>query len=292
MLYIIIGILSVTLILCICKIYLLKKSAGEIRKDFTEKVSTDTNTQITISSVDKDMQSLVNDLNKQLERLRNEYLKYNQGNTELKRAITNIAHDLRTPLTALYGYIDLLKNSDDPEKKAQYLSIMKERAEIMKQLVEELFRYSLVVSDEKELNIEKIFINKLLEESIGSFYPALNEKRIEPDINITSKHIYWNADKQALERVFSNLLNNVIKYSDGDLIICLSEDGVLKFSNTARNLTTIKVEQLFDRFYTVNDAKNSTGLGLSIARALVEKMGGTISAEYKNEMLTLSIYIP
>ncbi|MBR4781715.1 MAG: HAMP domain-containing histidine kinase [Lachnospiraceae bacterium] len=292
MLYIIIGILSVTLILCICKIYLLKKSAGEIRKDFAEKVSMDTNTQITISSADKDMQSLVNDLNKQLERLRNEYLKYNQGNTELKRAITNIAHDLRTPLTALYGYIDLLKNSDDPEKKAQYLSIMKERAEIMKQLVEELFRYSLVVSDEKELNIEKIFINKLLEESIGSFYPALNEKRIEPDINITSKHIYWNADKQALERVFSNLLNNVIKYSDGDLIICLSEDGVLKFSNTARNLTTIKVEQLFDRFYTVNDAKNSTGLGLSIARALVEKMGGTISAEYKNEMLTLSIYIP
>lgn len=292
MLYIIIGILSVTLILCICKIYLLKKSAGEIRKDFAEKVSTDTNTQITISSADKDMQSLVNDLNKQLERLRNEYLKYNQGNTELKRAITNIAHDLRTPLTALYGYIDLLKNSDDPEKKAQYLSIMKERAKIMKQLVEELFRYSLVVSDEKELNIEKIFINKLLEESIGSFYPALNEKRIEPDINITSKHIYWNADKQALERVFSNLLNNVIKYSDGDLIICLSEDGVLKFSNTARNLTTIKVEQLFDRFYTVNDAKNSTGLGLSIARALVEKMEGTISAEYKNEMLTLSIYIP
>lgn len=292
MLHIIIGILSVTLILCICKIYLLKKSAGEIRKEFAEKVSTDTNTQITISSADKDMQSLVNDLNKQLERLRNEYLKYNQGNTELKRAITNIAHDLRTPLTALYGYIDLLKNSDDPEKKAQYLSIMKERAEIMKQLVEELFRYSLVVSDEKELNIEKIFINKLLEESIGSFYPALNEKRIEPDINITSKHIYWNADKQALERVFSNLLNNVIKYSDGDLIICLSEDGVLKFSNTARNLTTIKVEQLFDRFYTVNDAKNSTGLGLSIARALVEKMGGTISAEYKNEMLTLSIYIP
>ena len=292
MLYIIIGILSVTLILCICKIYLLKKSAGEIRKDFAERVSTDTNTQITISSADKDMQSLVNDLNKQLERLRNEYLKYNQGNTELKRAITNIAHDLRTPLTALYGYIDLLKNSDELEKKAQYLSIMKERAEIMKQLVEELFRYSLVVSDEKELNIEKIFINKLLEESIGSFYPALNEKRIEPDINITSKHIYWNADKQALERVFSNLLNNVIKYSDGDLIICLSEDGVLKFSNTARNLTTIKVEQLFDRFYTVNDAKNSTGLGLSIARALVEKMGGTISAEYKNEMLTLSIYIP
>ena len=292
MLYIIIGILSVTLILCICKIYLLKKSAGEIRKDFAEKVSTDTNTQITISSADKDMQSLVNDLNKQLERLRNEYLKYNQGNTELKRAITNIAHDLRTPLTALYGYIDLLKNSDDPEKKAQYLSIMKERAKIMKQLVEELFRYSLVVSDEKELNIEKIFINKLLEESIGSFYPALNEKRIEPDINITSKHIYWNADKQALERVFSNLLNNVIKYSDGDLIICLSEDGVLKFSNTARNLTTIKVEQMFDRFYTVNDAKNSTGLGLSIARALVEKMEGTISAEYKNEMLTLSIYIP
>ena len=139
MLYALAGVLGAALVFCIIKIYLLKKSARELRIGFAEKLRDDTNTRIDISSADKDMRRLADDLNKQLSTLRNEYLRYHHGNTELKTAITNISHDLRTPLTVIYGYLEMMKNTDDPQKQREYLDIIKERAELMKQLTEELF---------------------------------------------------------------------------------------------------------------------------------------------------------
>lgn len=100
-----------------------------------------------------------------------------------------------------------------------------------------------------------------------------------------------NIDRAALSRVFSNLLNNAVKYSDGDLEITLSDTGEITFINTAKELSSVKVEQLFDRFYTVETARNSTGLGLSIARMLVERMGGSISSMYENERLIIKIIL-
>ena len=106
---------------------------------------------------------------------------------------------------------------------------------------------------------------------------------------MTDTRIMRNASRTDLSRIFSNLLNNAVKYSDGDLIITLSDTGEITFSNTARELSAVEVEQLFDRFYTVRSARNSTGLGLSIARTLAERMGGTISADYENSRLTIKI---
>ena len=99
-------------------------------------------------------------------------------------------------------------------------------------------------------------------------------------------------DKAALSRIFSNLINNAIKYSDGDLNITLTDEGKIMFSNTASDLSEVEVERLFDYFYTVNTARNSTGLGLAIAKTLTEKMGGVISVGFKNEVLTVSVKIP
>ncbi len=129
----------------------------------------------------------------------------------------------------------------------------------------------------------------VLEESIASFYTILKEKQISPKIIIPQKKIVRNLDRSALSRIFANLLNNVVKYSNGDLEVTLFENGEIHFINHASNLTEIEVGKLFDRFYTVNNARNSTGLGLSISKALVEKMNGTISAEYNNEMLNICI---
>ena len=221
--------------------------------------------------------------------LRKEHLQYHQGNTELKNAITNISHDIRTPLTAIYGYLDMIQKTDDPQKQTKYISIMKDRAELMKQLTEELFRYSVIISDESEMETEEVFVNQVLAESISSFYPALFDKGITPKISITEKRIIRQVNKAALYRVFSNLLNNAVKYSDGDLNITLSDTGEIIFSNTAKELSSVKVEQLFDRFYTVEAAHHSTGLGLSIARTLTQRIGGTITADYDDSRLTIKI---
>ena len=282
-------LLGILLIAAVIKIIMLKKTARDIADAFADRLQTDTNTLIDISSHDRDMRRLADSINTQLRLLRREHLQYHQGNTELKNAITNISHDIRTPLTAIYGYLDLLRKTDDPEKQQKYIAIMKERAELMKQLTEELFRYSVIVSDEGDTETEEVFVNQVLAESISSFYPALSAKGITPEIRITDKRIVRNLNKAALSRIFANLLNNTVKYSEGDLEITMSEDGTITFSNTARALSAVDVAQLFDRFYTVEAAHHSTGLGLSIARTLAERMGGTITAAYEAPRLIITI---
>jgi len=281
--------MTVTAIYSAVRLHLVRKSVREITSDLNDKLKEDTNTGIRISSRDKDVCRLASEINVQLKELRKEHLQYHQGNTELKNAITNISHDIRTPLTAIYGYLDMIQKTDDPIKQAEYIAIMKERAELMKQLTEELFRYSVILSDENEMETEDVFINQLLEESISSFYPALTGKGITPTISITDKRIIRNVNKAALSRIFANLLNNAVKYSDGDLEISLSDTGEMVFSNTAQGLSAVEAEQLFDRFYTVESAHHSTGLGLSIARTLIERMNGKITAEYEDPRLIIKI---
>ena len=277
-------------ILCI-RLYNFKKAARKIAEDFIYKLKTDTNTLISVSSSDKDLKFLANTINKQLRKLRKEHYRYTQGDKELKNAVTNISHDLRTPLTAICGYLDVMKKSEKTPQMEHYIDILSERADTMKQLTEELFKYSIIMSEENISKNEEILVNQVLEDSIMGYYAALNEKGIVPEINITEKKIVKILDKTSLARVFSNLINNAIKYSEGDLKITLSDSGVIVFSNTASSLNVVQVEHLFDRFYTVETGRNSTGLGLSIARTLLEQMNGSISAKLRNHQLIITIIV-
>ena len=205
------------IVVLLIKIYLLKKSAREIGDKFADRLKTDTNTLVDISSRDKDMCELADSINKQLKILRKEHLQYHQGNTELKNAITNISHDLRTPLTAIAGNLYMIGKTDNLSEIREYVGAIEERTETMKQLTEELFRYSMIVSNESKEDTEEVFVNQVLAESISSFYPVLTEKGITPQIHITDTRIVRNVNRSELARVFSNLLNNAVKYSDGDL---------------------------------------------------------------------------
>lgn len=277
-----------TLVLLI-KIILMKKAAREIREKLSEKLNSDTNTLIDISSSDKDMRALAADLNTQLVLLRRKKLCFTQGDTELKNAVTNISHDLRTPLTAICGYLDIIKKEEKSEKLAGYLDIIEDRAALMKQLTEELFRYSVIISESEEYHTEEVTVNSVLEDSIMGYHAALCERGIEPSVRITEKPIVRNLNRADLARVFANLIGNALKYSDGDLSISLDDDGVISFSNTASSLDEVEVGRLFERFYTLESARNSTGLGLSIARSLIERMGRTIAAEYSMNVLCIKI---
>ena len=282
-------ILFIVIILLLLKIMMMQKAAKEISKQFEKILKTDTNKIITISGNDKEMKKLADNINKQLKIFRKEYLRYKHGDFELKTAITNISHDIRTPLTAICGYLDLLQDNADTAKTKEYISIMKERAELMQQLTEELFRYSVILSDDTEPETEEILINQVLEDSIMGYYAVLTKRGIYPEIHITEKQIIANLNKEYLTRIIYNLLNNAVKYSDGDLRITLTDSGEMIFANTAKDLSSVQVDRLFDRFYTVKTAGNSTGLGLSIARTLAEEMGMTISAEYKDDVLMIRL---
>ncbi len=287
-----IGMMAMMIVALLVKVHLLQKAAKEIETAFADRLITDTNTLIDISTSDQSMRSLANAINIQLRKLRAQRRRFNQGDLELKNAITNISHDLRTPLTAICGYLDLLEQEEQSEVVKRYLEIIRNRTEILAQLTEELFRYSVIVSSEGNAVKEAVAIGSVLEESIAAFYTALNERGIVPDIQMPQSKVIRTLDRSALARVFSNLLNNAIKYSDGDLDITLSVAGEITFTNTASGLNEVQVGKLFDRFYTVDAARKSTGLGLAIARTLIEQMNGTISAKYENGRLSICIVPP
>lgn len=264
----VIAILLTVIFALLGKIHLMHKSVLEIEEAFETKLAADTNTLIDISSRDPYLCRLAASINTQLRILRKQRHRYLVGDRELKEAVTNISHDLRTPLTAICGYLDLLHKEPLSENAVRYLSLIENRTEAMKQLTEELFRYSVILSTQ-ELEMETVCLNGVLEESIAAFYGALTSRGIQPQIHMSGKRIEKQLNRDALARVFSNILNNALKYSDGDLEITLRDDGKIVFSNTASRLNEIAVGKLFDRFFTVEAARNSGGLGLAISKTLV-----------------------
>lgn len=281
------------------KVCLLRKAAGEMREGIERILTTETNALLTISSHDGEMKRLAAALNVELRNLRKQRHRYEQGDLRVKEAVANISHDIRTPLTALCGYLDLAKQQiaqmpeqDAAETLRRYLGIMENRAEVLTQLTEELFRYAVVTSGISDVIFEEVILNHLLEESISVYYAALKENKITPVINIPEKKVKCRLNKNILSRIIGNIIGNAIKYSDGDFQITLSGNGEMVFSNHASGLDEVQAGKLFDRFYTVHTARKSTGLGLSIAKQLTEQLGGTIDVGYREGMLSISLFFP
>lgn len=286
------GILAVTATVLAIRLALLRSDLKELSRDFSLRLSEDTNVGLDSGSQDRQIRELAERLDEQLKLLRRERLKYQQGDLELKEAVTNISHDLRTPLTAICGYLELLEQEDQSEHAARYLTLIEGRVQAMKLLTEELFRYSLTAAGEEPLQLKAVDLRAAVEESVASFYGAFTGRGIVPQVRLPEKKVMRRVDSAALSRVLGNILNNALKYSGGDLEIVLEEDGTLLFSNAAPELSEVQVGRLFDRFFTVEAARNSTGLGLSIAKILTERMGGTVLAQYDQGRLCISLCFP
>ena len=251
------GFLLCISVLLVLKLYLMKKDLNNLSIEFRNNLESDTNNLLTVSTCDRDVRKLVAEINIGIEQLRYHRHRYMNGDRELKEAITNISHDLRTPLTGICGYLELLKDENDLTAIKSYISLIQ---------------------------------NKALEENLLAFYGAFKKRKIEPVIEIPDTFIPCYIDLPAFNRIVSNILSNVLKYSEGDLYVKLYANGLITFTNSARSLTPVMVERLFDRFYTVETGqKNSTGLGLSIAKTLVDQMGGEIQATYQDKKLTIAL---
>lgn len=286
------GALAFCVLGLLLRLHLLRRDLVEIVQELEDKRCTDTNTQISVSTGDRAVRALAAQLNTQLESLRQERLRLQNGDAELKSAITNISHDLRTPLTAVCGYLELLEQEPHTDNARRYLSIIHERTDAMRALTEELFQYSVVTAALDHLQVERVSVRSVLEQSLAAFYSVLTERGIIPSIKLPDDSVNRMLDGGALRRVFDNILSNAVKYSDGDLSVTLTADGTVVFSNSAQRLNRVQTARLFERFFTVESARGSTGLGLSIAKQMTERMNGSISASHEDGQLHIFVCFP
>ncbi len=272
----------ILVILCLAaRIICMHRSLDKMADVLGDIIGADTNAVITVDTSDRHIRHLASQLNRELRRLRSARLRYEHGNNELNNAIVSISHDLRTPVTAIAGYLDLLDDEEVSDDVRKYLSVIRERVEAVRSLAGELFKYSVVMSSEDDFKPETVVLNSELEQAAAVMYAAFAEKGIEPVIIIPEEKVIRNTDRNSVRRIFSNMLSNALKYSQGDLKIELRTNGEILFANKTDMLDATDVGRLFDRFFTVENARNSTGLGLSIARTLAERCGGTVDAELR-----------
>lgn len=271
------------------RVKVLKRSFREIAFGMEEKMREESNTPLRAPSADKDVAKLVSYLNAQVDGAIAAKRQYEDADSELKRAVTNVSHDLRTPLTSAAGYLNLLQGSGLNEKQAAYARIVAGRIEAMKKLTEELFAYSVVAAEEEAFELRPLCLNDCLEDSLVQFFVAFAERGIEPKIDICAERVERKSNRDALARIFGNIVGNAVRYSGGDFVVTLTPDGKIVFENAAPQLDEVSTMKLFDRFFTVENARGSTGLGLSIAKVLTERLGGSICASWREGRLYIEL---
>lgn len=288
-------LLAIALTLAVIKIVLLRRGFDELTENIEDQVSGKTQIPVTLTTSDPHARHTAEILNRELKNLDRERNEYLDGNRKVAEAVTGISHDIRTPLTAINSYLDLMADEKDEKLKAQYLERIKSRTLSLSDLADELFKYSTSTDPERypvqteNIVSEPIDICRVLEECILSFYAGFKKRGIEPDIEIPDEPVFVLCDKKSANRIFENIIGNAIKYANNDLKVKLDPKGQVIFSNPAPDLTPVSAAKLFDRYFTVNEGHASTGLGFSIAKELITRNNGTIEADLKDGILMITV---
>ena len=254
-----------------------------------------TNAKVTLSSANKDIVDLAREINATLEEKQKSEIEHKKIDLELRQAIANMSHDLRTPLTSIIGYIQLM---DDPnlsdDEKTEYKDIVKRRAESLQTLISSFYDLSRLEAREYNFELGPVYLDKILYDLIASFYRDFLNKNIEPAIDILEKAAPVIADENAVKRIFFNLIQNALKYGNQRMAISLKQNEaytITTFTNDTSNLKEEDAARIFERFFTADSTRSnkSTGLGLAITKELGEQMGHTIDAEISGDKLSIII---
>ncbi|MDR2599816.1 MAG: HAMP domain-containing histidine kinase [Oscillospiraceae bacterium] len=269
---------------------LINKDIRQINKTLDIIKSEATNTKLTTQTFNKDVCDLCDNINEILDERQKTIIKFERTNNEFKRAITNISHDMRTPLTSAIGYLQMLQAENIPvEKQAEYLEIIENRLQSLSTLMNNLFEYARVIERTEQLDIKEVNINNVLRDILSEFYNELENKGFTVDAEIPNEQVNVFCDPSLLKRILQNLLKNVCAHGKEFLRVKLS-GNVIEIANKA-DLDEIDVDKIFERFYTTDLSRTNrnTGLGLAIAKELATQINSKISAKVEDELLIMQI---
>ena len=289
--YIIIGILAGIIILQSIIMWKYQRQVKDICRQLAFLMKHDSNMLIHREFGLGGIGMLSDRLNDLLELRRKEKRYYQEKETLIADTYTNLSHDIRTPLTSLDGYFQLMEACENVEEQRRYLNIIHERIHSLNEMLEELFMFTKLKNESYRLELTSCCINRILKETVFSYYDDWVRREIQPDIQITEEQLYIDGNKQGLSRIIQNVIKNGLDHGEKKIRIVLKREqnrAVLRISNQVRASEKIDIEHVFDRFYKADAArsKTSTGLGLSIAREFVRRMNGEIGAKIEeNEFI-------
>ena len=288
--------LSLTILIVLLIIFILKtKEINRLTSELKKLNREGKIEKLRLSLPNKNIENLIVEINTLIDDKRKMENIYKEKDMELREAIANMSHDLRTPLTSIMGYVYLLNDDKlGKEERKEYLKIIEKRSLVLNDLITNFYGLSRIQADQYEIKFEPVNLELVLGEIIAAFYETLDYKFGEPEINIEEGLGPVLGDKQALNRIFTNLIENIIKHGEGEVKISLKKKNkyiVMEFSNKAEELESKDVNRIFEKFFTKDRMRTgqNTGLGLAIVKLLVEKQGQKIEAEKVGNRLVINI---
>lgn len=288
-------ILSLALFFLMIKHLMLKKQIKNISRQLDLLSQGKTEKMLDISLIDRDLEKLAGTLNCYYDRQRYSVACALRHEEHLKESIVNISHDLRTPLTVIIGHLQMLEKTELSGGQMRRVETALHKAKKMKDLIGAFYDLSIIDFDHTEPQKEEINLTNMLIDFLTESAPLFERKHIQPEIMLPDTSVFIYSDRNMVERILQNLLTNAVRYSSGNIQIrlCKSEERrvTLYMDNSVWNAEKLDVNRLFERFYTGDSSRHSesTGLGLAIVKILVEKIGGSISANAQSDMLSIQL---
>ena len=286
----IIALLAVVCAALIVYLAALKRQLRTIRRELDRTASADYDRLVTVSLFDRDATELAASVNRSIDNRKKLKRDAEQAEKSLRQSVSDIAHDLRTPLSVIKGDLQLILREDVPPRCREYVEICLEKTERLKEMSDEFFELAVLESDRSAAAVGRVNLTNLLMKFIAENEGVIRLSGLEPEISLPPKTIFVMADEQLIMRMLGNLLGNVLKYSRGSFELALTEQGSVVVSNQIAD-KSLDPERLFDRTYRGDSARSGSGagLGLYIVRLLAEKQGGSVGAAVKDGRLAVTV---
>lgn len=288
--------LSIIALLFAARFYSLRRAIGITAKQMEEiEKHPERNRRLRMFATDRKLEQLVKRINGIYAARQQERIVYQKRETQIRQEIENISHDLRTPLTSIIGYVELIKDRQTKEvERGEYLEIIQKRARLLQGFIQDFYELSRIEGDNYPLLPDILPVQNLLAEVMAAYYHEFQKKHIRVEVSLAEKQCSIIADRIQFNRILNNLIQNALKYAGNQFFLkqyCVGRECVIQFLNEKGGMDEEELKLIFERFYTgdLSRSNQSTGLGLAIAKLLVEKMKGKIEARLEGEAFVIEL---
>ena len=290
-------IIAETILLILMAVYIVRvhMSLNTVRKQLQAMKGIRTNALLRNVTGQDTFNGLINDMNDILDEDKKRIEDVDRSMISIRETISELSHDLRTPMTSAGGYAEMLRSVDlTEEEKSRYLDVIIERQNTTNQLINQLYYYSRLKTDSVTLEQEELDLRKIVTSVIALYYVDFEKQNSEPEVDLDEKKMTVVGDKDGFVRIFSNIISNALSHGEGSYSISLKEtdeDYRFTMANGASKMTQDDAEKVFERYFTKDAVRSSSnsGLGLTISKNLTERMGGSIKAFLNEGIFTIEV---